>query len=178
MIILSPHTANALSPLTADQSWVMFVQVSPPNGGLGPIKIEGVRGTKIASRLREIASDNAYETFIVGLTSTPDPDELADVIHDQFALALIHDDWFNPTVELIAFIQHTAQDALQELLTQARPGGVPDGAVDIETIAGLLGVSVPTVRRAVKSREIPFFRMGKALRFVPADVFASLDRNR
>jgi excisionase family DNA binding protein len=39
-----------------------------------------------------------------------------------------------------------------------------------------LGVSVPTVRRLVKAGEIPFLRLGKALRFVAADVLASLDR--
>jgi excisionase family DNA binding protein len=35
---------------------------------------------------------------------------------------------------------------------------------------------VPTVRRLVKNGEIPHLRMGKALRFVPADVIASLER--
>lgn len=177
MIVLSPHTASTLSPLTVGHSWVMFVQVSPPIGGAGPIKIEGVRGTQIATRLREIAADNAYETYIVGLTPTETPDELAQVIHDQFAPAL-HHDWFEPTIDLLTFIQHTAQDALQALLAQTRPGGLPDGAVDIETIAEFLGVSVPTVRRLVKNGEIPHLRMGKALRFVPADVVASLERRQ
>ena len=178
MIVLSPHTASTLSPLTADQSWVMFVQVSPPVGAAGPIKIEGVRGTQIAPRLREIAADNAYETYIIGLTSTETPGELAQVIHDQFNAALLHHDWFEPTIELLAFVQHTAQEALQNLLAQTRPGGVPEGAVDIETIAEFLGVSVPTVRRAVKAGEIPYLRMGKALRFVAADVLASLERRQ
>jgi len=179
MLILSPHTASVLSPLTSDQSWVMFVQVNPPMGGLGPIKIEGVRGAQIATRLREIAADNAYETFIIGLTPTLNPAELAQTIHLQFAGALLHDDWFTPTIDLIAFIQSTGQEALQALLDQTRPGGVPDGAVDIETLAEFLGVSVPTVRRAVKAREIPFFKMGKAYRFDVASVLASLEhRNR
>jgi excisionase family DNA binding protein len=178
MLILSPHTASVLSPLTADQSWVMFVQTANPPTGFGPIKIEGVRGTQIATRLREISAENAFDTYIIGLTPTETPDELANVIHTQFASALLHHDWFEATLDLISFIQHTAQDALESLLAQARPGGVPDGAVDIETIAGFLGVSVPTIRRAVKAREIPFFKMGKAYRFVPADVLASLERNR
>ena len=179
MLILSPHTANVLTPLASEHSWVMFVQANPPTGGLGPIKIEGVRGAQIAPRLREIARDNAYETFIIGLTPTTTPTELATEIHAQFANALLHGDWFTPTIDLIAFIQSTGQDALQTLLDQARPGGVPDGAVDIETLAEFLGVSVPTVRRAVKAREIPFFKVGKAYRFVVADVLASLEhRNR
>ena len=176
MIFISPHTATTLTPLTADQSWVMFVQVSPPTGGMGPIKIEGVRGTQIAARLREIAADNAYETFIIGLSPTDQPDELANVIQEQHASAHLHHDWFEPTIELVTFIQSTSQQALVELLTQARPGGVPDGAVDIDQIAGFLGVSTKTVRRLVKAGEIPYLRMGKALRFVPADVVASLER--
>lgn len=176
MIFLSPHTANTLTPLTTDQSWVMFVQVNPPSGGLGPIKIEGVRGAQIATRLRELVADNAYEPFIIGLTATETPDELVEVIHTEYAAALIHRDWFEPTIELVGFIQHTAQDALQALLTQARPGGVPDGAIDIEELAGVLGVSTKTIRRLVKANEIPHLRMGKALRFVAADVIASLER--
>ena len=178
MLILSPHTASALSPLTADQSWVMFVQVNPPMGGLGPIKIEGVRGKQIATRLREISADNAYETFIIGLTPTEAPDELANAIQTQFAGAHLHHDWFDATLDLIAFVQLTAQEALEALLAQTRPGGVPDGAVNIETMAGVLGVSVQTVRRAVKAREIPFYKVGKAYRFMVADVLASLEHNR
>jgi excisionase family DNA binding protein len=176
VIVLSPHTAGTLSPLTADQSWVMFVQVSPPGGGMGPIKIEGVPGTQIASRLRALAEENAYETFIIGLHPTDTPGELADLIHEQHATARLHHDWFEPTMELIAFIQLTSQQAITELLAQARPGGIPEGAVDIEAIAGFLGVSVPTVRRLVKAGEIPALRMGKALRFIAADVLASLER--
>jgi excisionase family DNA binding protein len=176
MLFLSPHTAKTLSPLTADQSWVMFVQVNPTTGGFGPIKIEGVRGTQIATRLREIAADNAFETFIIGLTPTETPDELAHMIQTQFASAHLHHEWFEATIDLVSFIQHTAQEALETLLAQTRPGGIPDGAVDIETIAGLLGVSSKTVRRLVKDGEIPYMRMGRALRFVPSDVMASLER--
>lgn len=174
MIVLSPHTASTLSPLTRDQSWVMFLQVNPPDGEMGPIKIEGVKGTQITTRLHAIAFDNAFEPFIVGLIQTSTPAELEAAIHTQFTSSLLHHNWFEPTMDLLTFIQQTSQSALQDLLAQARPGGVPDGAVDTEAIAKFLGVSIPTVRRAVKAGEIPFFRMGKALRFVPADVLASL----
>jgi excisionase family DNA binding protein len=154
----------------------MFLQVNSPCGGLGPIKIEGVRGSQISSRLREIAREVPYETFIIGLTPTPNPTELEQLIHAQFASALLHDDWFTSTIDLIAFIQHTGQEALQTLLAQTRPGGIPEGAVDIETLAEFLGVSVPTIRRAVKAREIPFYKVGKAYRFDVASVLASLER--
>jgi len=156
----------------------MFVQVNVPVSGLGPIKIEGAKGTQIASRLRALAADNAFEPYLIGLTPTTTPNELAKVIQDQHAAARLHHDWFQPTAGLLAFIQHTAASALQKLLAQARPGGIPDGAVDIDEIARILGVSVQTVRRLVKDEKIPFLRMGKALRFVPADVLASLERRR
>jgi excisionase family DNA binding protein len=178
MIVLSPHTANALAPHAVDQSWVMFVQVNAPVSGLGPIKIEGVRGTQIAARLRALAADNAFEPYLIGLTPTVTPNELARAIQEQHVLARLHHDWFQPTAGLLAFIQHTAAGALRRLLAQARPGNIPDGAVDIDEIAQHLGVSVPTVRRLVKDEKIPYLRMGKALRFVPGDVVASLERRQ
>lgn len=154
----------------------MFVQVNAPGSGLGPIKIEGVKGTQIASRLRTLAADNAFEPYLIGLTSTPTPTELAKTIQDQYTTTRLHHDWFQPSAGLLTFIQHTAAGTLRELLAQARPGNVPDGAVDIEQIAQHLGVSVQTVRRLVRDGKIPYLRMGKALRFVPTDVIASLER--
>ena len=178
MIVLSPHTANALSPHAAEQSWVMFVQVNVPGNGFGPIKIEGVKGTQIAPRLRALVAESAFEPFLIGLTPTVTPHELEKAIHAQYAATRLHHDWFQPTAGLLAFIQHTATGALQTLLAQARPGNVPDGAVDIDEIARLLGVSVNTVRRLVKDEKIPYLRVSKGLRFVPTDVFASLERRR
>lgn len=154
----------------------MFVQVNPPTGGAGPIKIEAVKGANIAARLRALAAENAFEPYLIGLTSTTTPNELAKAIHEKHLAAHIHHDWFDPTPELLAFVQHTAALALRDLLARTRPGGIPDGAVDIDEIAHYLGVSVQTVRRMVKAGDIPHLRMGKALRFVPADVVASLER--
>jgi excisionase family DNA binding protein len=176
MIVLSPYTASTLSPHTVDQSWVIFVQANPPTGGMGPILIEGVKGPQIATRLRALAAANAFDTFIIGLTPTTTPNELAKTIQAQHEAAHLHHDWYAPTVELLTFIQHTSQNKLAELLAAARPGGIPDNAVTIEEIAALIGVSVSTVRRLVKDGEIPYLRMGKALRFMPADVIGSLER--
>lgn len=171
MIVLSPNIAGTLAPHTADQSWVMFVQVNQ-----GPIKIEGVDGDKIAARLRELARDNAHEPYLIGLVATTTPTELEAAIHAMFATDVIHHDWFEPSIELLTFVQNTCQGALQALLAQTRPGGAPSDVVDVEAMAGYLGVSVPTVRRMVKAGEIPHLRVGKALRFVVADVVASIER--
>lgn len=176
MIFLSPHTASTLAPNTTEQSWVMFVQVNPPVGGIGPIKIQGARGSQVSSKLREIVMNCPYEAFIVGLVPTDAPDELEATIQTQFDSTRIHHDWFAPTVELLTLIEQIGQQALQELLDQARPGGLPENAIDIEAMAAILGVSTKTVRRLVKAGEIPYLRLGKALRFVAADVIASLER--
>lgn len=182
MIILSPHTADTLSPLAEDQSWVMFVQVMAPVG-VNPIKIEGVTGTQIAARLRAIDADNAFETYLVGLLNLgdglsdhKDPTAVADAIGQQFSSARLRHDWFQPTIDLLTFIQAHGQEALQALLSQARSWNVPDGAVDINELAEFLGVSKSTVRRMTARREIPHFRVGKALRYVPAEVLAALQR--
>ncbi len=152
----------------------MFVQVNPPSGQ-GPIKIEGVKAGQLATRLRQLAADNAFEATLVGLIATPTPAEHASAIGEQYATH-IHDGWFEPTADLIAFIQHTAQGPIQELLAQTHPGGLSETPVDIEQMAEILGVSVPTVRRMVKAEQIPYLRFGRVYRFVPADVIASLQR--
>lgn len=176
MIVLSPHTTEALSPHTKGQSWVMFVQAKPPCGGIGgPIWIEGVGSDdEVSDRLREIDRWCPYETFIIGLQPTDTPEELAAAIQAQHQTSRLRHDWFEPTPELILLIQHNGQQAVIALLERVQPGGVPDGVVDIKTIAEFLDVSVPTVRRLVKAGVIPAIRMGKALRFVTADVLESL----
>lgn len=175
MIILSPSTATSLTPLTSHQDWVMLIQVSPPVGA-GPIKIEAVDGAQIGARLKSISAENAYETFLIGLAPSDDATGLEAALHEQFVEAHLHHDWFLPVPELLAYAQGHGQMALEQLLAQTKPGGLPDHAVDVGTMAGLLGVSVPTVRRLVKAGEIPHLRLGKALRFIPADVIASLEQ--
>lgn len=154
----------------------MFVQVNAPIGGPGPIKIEPVKGSQLAQRLKQLAADNAYEAMIIGLIESTTPDELADAIAEQYAGMHLHDRWYLPTADLIAFIQHTAQGPIQALLAQTHPGALGESAVDIEEMAKILGCSVPTIRRMVKAEEIPYMRWGRVLRFVPRDVIASIQR--
>lgn len=177
MLIVSPSTASAMALHATSSSWVMFVQVNPPAGGPGPIKIEGVKGTNIAQRLRAIVGDNPFEAMLIGLIATPTPMEHASAIGEQYGKPL-HDDWYEASADLIAFIQHVAQAPLQELLARTHPGAMSDSPVDIEDMAKILDVSVPTVRRMVTANEIPYLRFGRMLRFVPADVIASLRRGR
>ncbi len=54
-----------------------------------------------------------------------------------------------------------------------------DGALmDIETLAVRLGVSVRFVRRLVAERRMPFLKIGKFIRFDPADVDAWIESRR
>lgn len=154
----------------------MFVRCDPPIAGHGPILIEGVRGVNLGTRLGQIARDNAFPTMIIGLIATPTPDELAAAIATQYAGVRLHDRWYEASADLLAYIQHVAQGPIRELLARTHPGGLSEEGVDIEEMARILGVSIPTVRRLVKAGEIPCLRMGRALRFVPADVLAALNQ--
>lgn len=174
MLIVSPSTAAALAP-HAEGSWVMFVQVVPPTGA-GAIKLEAVKGNAIAARLKALAADNPFEVMLIGLTAAPNPPELVAQITTQFDATHLHDGWFDTTPALLGVVQAIGQHALQELLGRTHPGGLTHTPVDIEEMAQVLGVSVPTVRRMVRAGSIPYLRWGRMLRFVPADVLASLRR--
>lgn len=173
MIALSASTAAAIALHAAEGNWIVFLQIDPPGGGQGPIKIEGMRGVKLVDRLSTIADANPYPVYLIGLVETMlEPIDHALAIGESHQI--IHGTWYQPTGDLIAFIQHVGQEALQPLLAQTHPGGLSEAPVDIETIAEILQVSVPTVRRMVKAQAIPFLRFGRVYRFVPSDVIASL----
>lgn len=173
MIFLGPHTTGSLAPLTRGQAAVIFVQARP-SCGPALIRIEGTRDP--VARLRALAEDNAVETFLIGLVPTETPTEAEAQLRETFRPALVRGRWFSSSVDLLGFVQQHAQPALNALLGQLRPHSHPQGTVPIEEIATLLNVSVSTVRRMVKNHEIPYLQAGRQLRFVPADVVATLQK--
>ena len=52
------------------------------------------------------------------------------------------------------------------------------GLVDIEGVAGMLGVGVRHVRRLVADRRIPYLKWGHLLRFDPSEIDTWLDTVR
>lgn len=180
MLIVSPSTATAMAPHAASKSsgWVMFLQANLPSScnGQGLILIEGARASELAIRIKQIAANNAYEVTLIGLVEATSPGEHARALIAQ--ANHIHDNWCEPTASLLAFIQHVAQPTLITLLAQTHPGALSEAPVDIEGIAKILGVSVPTIRRMITAGEIPFLKAGRVYRFVPSDVIASLRRGR
>ena len=50
--------------------------------------------------------------------------------------------------------------------------------IDVEGLARLLRVDVAFVRRLVSERRIPYLKVGRYVRFEPADVWAWLDDRR
>jgi excisionase family DNA binding protein len=156
-----------------DRNWVLFLQASLP-AAQGPIKIEGIRGREITGRLRALVANNPNPTYLIGATLSPMPDPAthAKAIGDQHGSASMQRGWFAPTPKLLAFIAHAAQAPLHELLTSMRSGN--GEVIDTAAMAKHLGVSTVTVRRMVKARQIPFLRVGPQLRFVVADVLATL----
>lgn len=173
MLRLSTATTTAIALHATDQSWVLFVQCNAPGASIAPIKIEGVKPKDFILRTRALATENPFDTFLIGLLPTNTPHEHAHAIASQFEDQHIRDGWYAPSAELLEFIEQTASPTLNGMLSLVHPVAV-DGVVTIEEIATMLNVSVPTVRRMVKAGEIPHLRFNRALRFVPADVIASL----
>lgn len=175
MIVLSANTAAAIALHAAESSWVVFLQVFPSNVRQGPIKIEGIKGSQLAMRLMSIVRECPYEIRLIGLIPTTIPYEHAEAIGAENEL--IHDGWYQPSSELIAVIDSSAQDSIQALLDELQPGALDvQDVVDITGIAEILNVSVPTIRRMIDKRKIPFMRFGQSYRFSTKDVLASVPR--
>lgn len=61
--------------------------------------------------------------------------------------------------------------------TWPSPGAVPV-LIDVETLAGRLGVGVRLVRRLVAERRIPYVKVGHYVRFDVAEVATWIDERR
>lgn len=142
--------------------------------GMSPIKIEA--SSDPAATLREIDRNCPVETFLVGWMPNEMPRRLVSALAEQYKSSHIRGDWYAPAVELMNYIQHVAQPPLAQLLATLPGHSHPEGMVSIEEMAQLANVSVSTIRRMVKAGEIPVLRFGRALRFLPADVIASIQR--
>lgn len=124
--------------------------------------------------MRTFEVDNPFGVFLIGLIATPMPNEIVAELAQLHGDQALANGWYQPSADLLSFIEESATPALSLLLGQTHPAGLEDAAVDITTMAQLLDVSVPTVRRMIRAEQIPYLRWGKIYRFVPDDVFASL----
>lgn len=178
MLIARRSIATAITPHAADRSWVVFLQTALPAGVPSPIKIAAMAGAEIGGVLRQISTANAYEVQIIGLIPSTNPDQHAKAIADQYAGDHLHDGWYLPRADLVAFIQHHAKAAIQELLSQVHPAAIPEHIVDLKAMARILNCHEITVRRMVRATppEIPFMRAGEKYLFHPAEVLAALQR--
>ncbi len=59
-----------------------------------------------------------------------------------------------------------------------QPHAAPVGLLDVGEVAVRLGVTVRFVRRLVAERRIPYVKVGKFVRFDPAEVEAWIDDHR
>lgn len=176
MIALSPETSAVIALRAAEQSWIIFLQSELPGGlGSGRIKIIGLRGAQLAKHLATTSRECPYTIYLIGMIPTTlEPRDHADAIVTEHIHH--HDGWYEATPDLIAFIAAVAQEPLHELLGEAQPGASEEPLVDIEDIAQMLNCSVVTVRRMVDRKQIPFYRLGRAYRFSPSSVLASLQQ--
>ena len=126
----------------------------------------------LATYFGELKRRNAYEVYLMGMIPIELPGHLESI---QSSYVATHDDWFEPSSELVSYIYNGPRAELQTLIAdKLHPGTLDDSTVDITEIARLLNVSVQTVRRLVNRGQIPVMRLGRTLRFTPRDVMTAL----
>ena len=52
------------------------------------------------------------------------------------------------------------------------------GLLTIPDVAGLLKISIPTVRRLQQQRKLPFIKVGGSVRFTKSDIASYLEKGR
>lgn len=172
MLVLSPQTASSLGTTARSRGAVIFVQALTLGGAL--IRIDATHDP--ASTLNEIDRLSPIEISLVGWIPHDNPRVLANAIMEQHKDARARGDWFTATIDLSRYILHVAQPPLAELLANLPAHSHPDGTVSIEEMAQIAGVSVSTLRRQIEKGQIPVLRFGRRMRFLPADVIASVRR--
>jgi excisionase family DNA binding protein len=85
-------------------------------------------------------------------------------------------DFSNPSGDAECQLDHspvfedTARPSDRDVMPGARQNATLPRLVDIQSVAGSLGVSVRQVRRWVAEGQIPFVRVGHLIRFDPDDL--------
>ena len=148
---------------------VYFVEAAGP----GLIKIGATRD--LAQRLATLTSENAVPVRLVGALPHRDAPAYADQLRRRFAAMCDHGDWFRPWAPLRVFLGGlaSATPATPVAPCAAGPaaadGGFPFDApmplLDAADLAAHLRVSIVTVRRLVRARQLPCVRVGRQLRF-------------
>ena len=164
MLALTPPTVLAISQSLEGRSWVAFFGLRAPSGLC--IKIEATK--TLAARMRALENDSPFDTSLMGLIETTQPAEAARAIQNEYQAARLRGEWFQPVPQLLTFIDRGAQTDLKNLVSHLRPA--TDGTVSVEELAEHLGVSVPTIYRRVRDRQLPHYRVGRQIRFVLAEV--------
>lgn len=178
MLIAHHSTATAITPHARDRNWVVFLWLVLPGNMTSPIRIAAIKGADISKEMRRLSAANAFDVQIIGMIPSADATTHAKAIGEQYGGQHLHDGWYASSPGLLAFIEHHAASELDALLSKVHPGSIYKDVVDIEELSRLLNISVPTIRRMIKSKQIPKLQCGKrSYRFVPADVIASLRIN-
>jgi excisionase family DNA binding protein len=62
-------------------------------------------------------------------------------------------------------------------MTESRSDPIPE-LISIDQLAGRLGITVRHVRRLVAERRVPYYKVGRLVRFDPRELAAWLDTRR
>jgi len=157
---------------------VYFVQAAMPEK---LIKIGAT--SNFASRFNGLIGGSPCRLHLLGVQLTSHAGALEQKLHAKFASARDHGEWFHPDAKLLAYIaQHTANIERVVVKVESRTATVNeiDSLLDklelkplanISQISQACNLSVQTIRRHVRERNIPFVRVGRQLRFDMREFF-------
>lgn len=145
-------------------SIVYFVEAD----GLELVKIGATQD--LVQRLTTLTSENACELRLLGVIPRRDAAAYANELKTRFAALRAHDDWFRLRAPLRAFLDRTLPSTkAQKPIEPDMHGFMFDAPaaplLDVHDVAAYLDVSVVTVRRLVRNRQLGCVRVGRQLRF-------------
>jgi len=161
---------------------VYFVQAEIPEA---LIKIGFSKS--LARRVATLRSESACKLTMLGVQLDEHASILEQKLHQRFAAYRAHNEWFLPAPRVLKYVTERtvspnaiptpthdvlSKEDVDALLSE----GTPPSLMTIEQLASFWKVGVPTVRRRVKEKQIPFVKVGRQIRF-DAYEFARLSRH-
>jgi excisionase family DNA binding protein len=157
---------------------VYFIQAEMPEG---LIKIGAT--SNFPARFSGLVGGSPCPLNLLGIQLTERAGVLERKLHAKFASAREHGEWFFPDPALLAYVaQHTTNSERVSVKVESRTATANEIDVllekldlkplaNISQISSACNISVQTIRRHVRERNIPFVRVGRQLRFDMREFF-------
>jgi excisionase family DNA binding protein len=173
MFVLTYQTTKTLSEVVPETGIVSFVENRVSNDLIGYIQITAPKNFPWYAN--QLVEHNPFLTILLGYIESPEPEKVERELRTRFGAVHHRGTWYRPSFELLDFIRSNTKRAVSPEVKSGQLTMPADAKLlDIDELATYLGISVPTVRRAVADGKIPVTRTGRLLRFYLPDVLTAI----